>query len=108
MPETIKKVKNQIPKIITVFIMMILLLKSCEYYSQKNANDFCNSVNEHYSISTVYEKAETLGYRIFRDDDSGGVASIRVPTQDSPYFRFACVISFKNGKLVEKEVVADD
>ena len=94
-------------KLVLVFVVLGITLKGVIYYFQRDAYEFCELISDDFSVEKVNEFAEAKGYRSFDSTNVRGL-EIVIPTQDSPYFRFACVLTFDDGILIRKEVRADD
>ncbi len=71
------------------------------------ANEFCDSISSTDRFDEVKAKASNRGYRTF-EYERGSFLVVKVSTQDSPFFRMACVITYSSGSIVSKEVLADD
>ena len=77
------------------------------WYFAKPVNDFCNSFSSDSSYEDVVSKAKELKYRISNQvKEKNG--TLLVENQDSPFFRMACVITFKDNKIIQKEVRSSD
>ena len=71
------------------------------------ANHLCDNVLSSDSIASITAGASEQGYKVFeyRIED---IQVVKIPTQDSPFFRMACVIKYRNDQIISKEVLADD
>ncbi len=87
---------------------IIFIFKGFGLYITKDADEFCQNINESDSIEQIKIKAQSVGYRFFEKKINENTIKILVPTIDSPFFRFACVVTFENNILKSKEVLADD
>ncbi len=97
--------------VLTVFLIIVglfLAFKLGDFLMTRDANAFCSQLGDDESTESIRLKAELRGYRVFERSRSGGEVDFVIPTQDSPFFRFACVATFEQGVLVHKEVIADD
>lgn len=88
-------------------LVMMLAAKLCSHNMTKDAVRLCQNIANDSSVREVRLIADDHGYRHF-SSIRGNMIKITIPTQDSPLFRFACVATFDNGKLIRKEVRADD
>lgn len=94
---------------LTVLITVIFLtIKGFSLYMTKDAKAFCHSIADDNSVAHIILKAESLGYHYFEKGIDEKVTKVVVSPQDSPFFRFSCVVTFKDNALQFKEVIADD
>ncbi len=103
----IKKLFRGILKLLFVLLLLVLAVWLVTWYSMRPANQFCDNVLSTDSIENVMTRASEQGYKFFeykRDDTH----VVKIPTQDSPFFRMACVITYSNGQIISKEILADD
>jgi len=103
----IKKLFNGILKLLFVLLLLVLAVWLVTWYSMRPANQFCDNVSSKDSIENVTARASDQGYNVFeyQHDDT---QVVKISTQDSPFFRMACVITYSNHQIISKEVLADD
>ena len=94
-------------KLLLVILVLGILLQTFTWYVSRSAEEFCDNLTNSDNLESVLNKAEALGYRSFSYQREDGLL-VKVPTQDSPFFRMACVVTFTDGVISAKEVVADD
>ena len=78
------------------------------YYFTKDASELCSKLAPNETLDGVRRAAELAGYKLYERERADGQLDIVIPTQDSPFFRFACIATLKDGVLIRKEVVAAD
>ena len=88
-------------------IAVVLAVKFFSYYATKDADDLCQSIGNDFSVSKTKAVAEMRGYRYF-ESTKENTTKIVIPTQDSPFFRFACVVIFDGDTMTHKQVQSDD
>jgi len=103
----IVNVAKNILKIVLVITAIIFIVKLGSYYTTKDADVFCQGIASNDSVGDVEIKAKEKGYN-YIISTKAKATKIIVSTQDSPFFRFACVATFENDGLISKEVQADD
>ena len=95
-------------KIIIAFVFLVLMIKGAIYYASVDAKSFCDSIYGSDTVDIVKQKANEHGYKA-RQVDKGNVETLLIiPTKNSPFFRFACVVFFEDGVVKSKSVSADD
>ena len=94
-------------KLIMVVGLLVVILLVTLWYFAGPANEFCDSLVENENYESLISKAERIGYRVYGLEGEGTLEVI-IPLQDSPFFRFACVVTIENNKIIGKEVRADD
>lgn len=90
-----------------VVSLLITVVWIALWYVARPAIKFCDNLEFTASRSDVALTAKELGYSIYEYEGDAN-KKIRVSTQDSPFFRMACVVTFENKIIVNKEVIADD
>ena len=103
---SIKLLKPLLKLILTLSLILFLLWLPL-WYLAKPVNDFCDSFTNDSSYENVVLKAKELKYRIF-DNVKEKHGTLSVETQDSPFFRMACFITFKDNKIIKQEVRNSD
>ena len=103
---SIKLLKPLLKLILTLSLILFLLWLPL-WYLAKPVNDFCYSFTNDSSYENVVLKAKELKYRIF-DNVKEKDGTLSVETQDSPFFRMACFITFKDNKIIKQEVRNSD
>ena len=101
------KLASVLFKLLVALFVGVILLYLFTWYITRSADEFCDSLTDSDSYESVVKKAETLGYRVFTSENEENLF-VRIPTQDSPFFRMACVVMFTDGVITRKEVLADD
>ena len=94
---------NKAIKTTVVISLLLFLLWLPLWYFAKPVNDFCNSINRGNSYEIVVSKAKELNFRVF-DAVKEHRGLLSVETQNSPFFRMGCFISFKDNKVIERQV----
>lgn len=94
-------------KLALAILVGVLLLQLMIWYVSRSANEFCDSLTPTDNYKTLIEKANASGYRVFEFKERE-VHIVKIPTQDSPFFRMACVVTLSEGEIIGKEVLADD
>ncbi len=94
-------------KLFFVMVVIGILIQGFTWLVSGSANDFCESLGDNDNLESVVKKAGELGYRTF-SYDRGEDLILSIPDQDSPFFRMACVVTFTDGVITAKEVIADD
>lgn len=94
--------KHLLKLVLSISVILFFLWLSL-WYLAKPVNDFCNSFTNESTYETVTSKAKTLNYRLF-DNVKEKNGSLSVETQDAPFFRMACFITFQHGKIIKKQV----
>ena len=94
-------------KALLVILILLLLLWAVLWFIARPANKFCNNLSATDKYENVISKARALGYRTYDFKRDKGLV-VKISTQDSPFFRMACVVTFSNDAIIKKEVIADD
>ena len=90
-----------------VIVVIGILIQGFTWLISGSANDFCEGLGDNENLESVVKKAGELGYRTY-SYERGEDLILSIPDQDSPLFRMACVVTFTDGLITAKEVVADD
>ena len=94
-------------KLILALSLILFLLWLPLWYLTKPVNDFCESFTNDNSYGNVVSKAKELKYKVFDNvKEKNGMLSVE--TQDSPLFRMACFITFKDNKIIKQQVRNSD
>ncbi|MCK5917045.1 MAG: hypothetical protein KAG34_01375 [Cocleimonas sp.] len=102
-----RRIFKSIFKIFIVISFLLFLVWLPLWFYSKPANDFCNSFTEESHYKNVMSKAKELKYRVFSNmKENNGTLSVE--TQNSPFFRVACFITFQDNKIIKKEVRNSD
>jgi hypothetical protein len=107
MPNLVKKIAKGFLNLLVVVLIFNAILWLVVWFTMRPANKFCENVSPNDNYENVKSKAKAQGYRTY-DYKNDGVLVLKIPTQDSPFFRMACVVTFSNGAIISKEVIADD
>jgi len=75
------------------------------YYKQYPVKAFCSEIPHNSTPDTVLRLAKQKELPVV---DVLKTRNVIVLNQDSPFFRFACEVEFKNNKQVVKHVIAAD
>lgn len=102
-----KKIKIVILKNIFLLFCLVLVFYTVKWKTTAGVNDFCGRVEQSFIIEDVVYLSKQKGYKYFLTS-SKNREDISVITQDSPFFRFACVVRFHQGVFLEKKVIAYD
>lgn len=101
------KVVSSILKNIFLLFFLVLIFYAVKWKTTAGVNDFCGRIEQSFIIEDVVYLSKQKGYKYFLTS-SKNREDISVITQDSPFFRFACVVSFHQGVFLEKKVIAYD
>ena len=102
-----KKLLKSLLKLILTISFILFLIWLPLWYFAKPVNDFCNSFTNGDSYEKVILKAKKLEYRVF-DNVKEQSGTLSVENQDSPFFRMACFITFKDNKMIKNQVRNSD
>ncbi len=100
--------KKSLIKALVIIAGIVIAVKGFGYFLTKESDDFCLSIEQDDTVEIIQSKAKSLGFKVYEREGSNNKIKLVVPSQDSPFFRFACVVNFQNRKLVSKEVIAAD
>jgi hypothetical protein len=75
-------------------------------YKAHSMESFCRGISPDASPASVLAQAKTMGFPAYEVIKERGV--IAVLNQRSPYFRFACEVSFKDSHVEAKHVIPAD
>ena len=98
--------------VFSIFFVLAIINTIYYYYYIKGVSDFCESI-----ISPVETPASVIKrafqYELVVTGDLGEKKNIlsgnlMIFNQISPLGRFSCVIKYKNGKIIGKEVIEAD
>ena len=100
------KLTKGLGKMLLAFALLGFVLYGVQRYKTYSMDSFCQNVLPNASPASVLAQAKAMGFPAFDVIKERGV--IAVMNQRSPYFRFTCEVSFKDGHLVATHVrVAD-
>jgi len=102
-----KRILKHLLKVSLAISLVLFLLWLPLWYLAKPVNNFCDSFTNDSSYENVILKAKELKYRVF-DNVKEKYGTLSVETQDSPFFRMACFITFKDNKITKQEVRNSD
>ncbi|SDT97530.1 hypothetical protein [Halopseudomonas salegens] len=88
-------------------VLIIAFVRYCNYFIYKDAVGLCQEITMSDSIETVKDIAGAKGYTHYIHEGEG-LKKVVIPTQDSPFFRFACVVTFDEGVILNKEARSYD
>ena len=100
--------KKSLIKYFVIIAGIVVAIKGFGYLLTKESDDFCLSIEQDDTIEIIQSKAKSFGFKVRKRKGTNDKIKLVIPSQDSPFFRFACVVIFKDGKLVSKQVVAAD
>jgi hypothetical protein len=92
---------------VAVAIVVLVLIVSNRWYTREE-RAFCSELSRGESVDQVHRKAVSRGYWVYNRESISGLVEVWVSTRDSPYFRYACVATFRNNQLIEMAVRVDD
>jgi hypothetical protein len=93
-------------KFAIAFFLMAALLMGFSRYKSSSVEAFCDATGPDETPESVMARAAELGYPAFNAMESRG--EVTVLNQSAPYFRYACELQFKAGRVVAKQVRAGD
>jgi hypothetical protein len=69
---------------------------------------FCKGVGQSDTSQGIIDRAKSKGLFYARWQGNDDVWILNKPLEAAPYFRFACALKFKDGKVTGKEVIDAD
>jgi len=104
--EVAAKTIKGIGKVVLAIIIIVLALEGFTWYKTRPINKFCDSIPTTATPASILADAQLQGF--FAYDHMSQSSEISVVNQQSPFWRYACIVKFKDGKIVNKKVIAAD
>ncbi len=101
------KVFKTLFKIGLIISLFLFLVWFSMWYMAKPINDFCSSLTKKSTYENVVSRARELNYRIY-DDVKEKNGTLSIEAQETPLFRMACFITFKDNVVLKKQVSNSD
>ena len=103
----ITSILKSLLKLALAVSLLLFLLWLPLWYFAKPVNDFCNNITKQTTYENILLRAKELNYRV-TDNLEGNNGSLSVESRDSPLFRMACFVTFKDKKVINKQVRNSD
>jgi hypothetical protein len=104
--EVASKTAKGLGTVVLAIIIMVLALASFTWYKTRPINKFCDSIPTTATPASILADAQLQG--LFAYDHMTQSGEISIVNQQSPFWRYACIVKFKDGKIVDKKVIAAD
>ena len=101
------KIFKTLLKVGLIASLLLFLLWLPMWYMAKPINNFCDSFTNKSTYENVVSRAKELNYRMY-DDVKEKTGTISIEAQESPLFRMTCFITFKDNKILKKQVRNSD
>ncbi len=93
-------------KLLLVMLVLMLGLAGFTRYKKRPIQAFCDRISSTATPEAIISDARTNGFIVF--DNMAQKSEVLILNQRSPFWRFACVVRFKDGRPVDKQVTSAD
>jgi hypothetical protein len=100
------RLTKEFGKLLIAFALLGVGLYCFVRYKTHSMESFCRDVPTNATPASVLARARAMGFPAFDAIRGQGVVSVQ--NQNSPFFRFQCAVSFKDGHFLSKHVGAAD
>lgn len=94
-------------KFTLAFLFMLFLFWLPAWYAAKPINTYCNGLTLNSTYESILLNAKKRAYTVFEETKNDREV-LSITTQKSPFFRMACIITFKNKRMISKTVHSAD
>lgn len=91
--------------LVCLFILFLFWLPT--WYAAKPINNFCHHLPFDSTYDNILLNAKKRTYTVFKETKND-MEVLSITTQRSPFFRMACIITFKDKRMVSKAVHSAD
>lgn len=93
-------------KLVLVMLILLLGLAGFTWYKKRPIKAFCEQIPATATPASIIADARTKGFITF--DNMAQKGEVLILNQRSPFWRFACIVRFKDNKLADKKVSTAD
>lgn len=104
--EVALSVVKGIGQIVLLILFLFITLGVYTWHKKRPIIKFCDSISATATPDSILADAQAKGFITFNNMAQSGEVS--VINQRSPYWRFACIVKFKDGKVADKKVITAD
>ncbi|GEM_PF-3463507 len=104
--KTARKLVKGASKLLLVVLILMLGLAGFTWYQKRPIQAFCDCISSTATPAAIIFDARTNGFIVF--DNRAQRSEVLILNQRSPFWRFACIVTFKDGRPADKKVVSAD
>jgi len=99
-------VAKGIGKIVLLLLLLFVTLGAYTWYKERPIRKFCDNISATATPGSILADAQAEGF--LTHDNMAQRGEVLIVNQRSPFWRFACVVTFKGGKIADKKVITAD
>lgn len=88
------------------FVLLVAALWGFNLYMSQPVDSFCEGVSPSDTREQLISRAISAG--LIADSHDRDENAVFIFNQQAPFWRFACVVEFRDGKFIGKSVIAAD